>query len=317
MTNQKRQEQGRKQIPFGNDKQENCKQERRLRIQMQRGFSIRGLMPGLAVGVLLALAMPGLLAQSSTPPAQNDNPFPGEQSKTPDAPKPSSGQGSGKTGASQPAPQSAPQSAPQKPASDNPFPGEDSNAPIIPVDPGPVTGPDAGRDSGAGSGHGYGAPANSTERRDTDPDGDPVRTPDGPGQTVDDGFSSSRSGMANLPAENDNDGRPGKSTKNKTREQVIQEDLDVGGFYIEKKNWKAAQARYTAAFQLDGENPDAVWGLAEAERHLGLNKEAAEHYTLFLSYDPDGPHSRAARKALGEVEMAAAKHADAPAAQPK
>jgi len=275
---------------------------------MQRRFSIRSLMFGLAAGVLLAAGVPVLLAQSSTPPAQSDNPFPGEQPKTPNAPKPNAGQGSTKTGT---------QSAPQKPTSDNPFPGEDSNAPIIPVDPGPATGPDAGRDSGAGSERGYGAPANSTERRDADPDGDPVRTPDGSGQTVDDGFSSSRSGMANLPAENDNDGRPGKSTKNKTREQVIQEDLDVGGFYIEKKNWKAAQARYAAAFQLDGENADAVWGLAEAERHLGLNKEAAEHYTLFLSYDPDGPHSRAARKALGEVEMAAAKHADVPTAQPK
>jgi len=153
--------------------------------------------------------------------------------------------------------------------------------------------------------------------RNADPNGDPVRTPDAPGQAEDDGFSSSRSGMVNLPAEDDNDGRPGKSTKNKTREQVIQEDLDVGGFYIEKKNWKAAQARYAAAFALDKENVDAVWGLAEAERHLGLNKEAADHYTLFLSYDPDGPHSRAARKALGEVEVTAAKHSEAQGGQPK
>lgn len=271
--------------------------------------------------VLLAAWVPALLAQSSTPqtpaqaPAQSDNPFPGEQPKTPDAPKANSGQGSAKAGA--PAAPQKPATQPATTGSDNPFPGEDSNAPIIPVDPGPDAG--AGRDSGADAGRGYGAPANSTARRDADPDGDPVRTPDGPGQTVDDGFSSSRSGVANLPAEDDNDGRPGKSTKNKTREQVIQEDLDVGGFYIEKKNWKAAQARFAAAHQLDGENPDAVWGLAEAERHLGLYREAAEHYTLFLSYDPDGPHSRAARKALGEVEIAAAgsKHSDTQGIQPK
>jgi len=249
---------------------------------------------------------------SQPPPAQSDNPFPGEQQ--PDTPKPNAGsdarQGSAKQSTQQqqkPAQQSAPQS-------DNPFPGEDSNAPIIPVDPGPGTG--SGRNSGADSGR-SGEPANSTARRDGDPDGDPVRTPDLPGQAADDGFSSSRSGLANLPAEDDNDGRPGKSTKNKTREQMIQEDLDVGGFYIEKKNWRAAQARYKAAFALDKENVDAVWGLAEAERHLGLNKEAADHYTLFLSYDPDGPHSRAARKALGEVEVAAAKHPETQGGQPK
>jgi hypothetical protein len=56
---------------------------------------------------------------------------------------------------------------------------------------------------------------------------------------------------------------------------------------------------------LDKENADAVWGLAEAERHLQLYREAAEHYQLFLSYDPQGPHGRAARKALSEVESAA------------
>jgi len=270
-------------------------------------------MLSLAVGVCLASGGMVLRGQSSQPPpAQSDNPFPGEQQ--PDTPKPNAGsdarQGSAKQSTQQqqkPAQQSAPQS-------DNPFPGEDSNAPIIPVDPGPGTG--SGRNSGADSGR-SGEPANSTARRDGDPDGDPVRTPDLPGQAADDGFSSSRSGLANLPAEDDNDGRPGKSTKNKTREQMIQEDLDVGGFYIEKKNWRAAQARYKAAFALDKENVDAVWGLAEAERHLGLNKEAADHYTLFLSYDPDGPHSRAARKALGEVEVAAAKHPETQGGQPK
>ena len=284
---------------------------------MQRRFPIRSVVIVLTAGACLIAGRSDLLAQNNAPqtPAQSDNPFPGEQPKTPDAPKPNAGQGSTKTQSTQ-APPKTDSKTGQKPASDNPFPGEDSNAPIIPVDPGP--GAAAGSDSGR-AGREAAPPANATAGRDADPDGDPVRTPDAPGQTTDDGFSSSRSGLANQPAEDDNDGRPGKSTKNKTREQVIQEDLDVGGFYIEKKNWKAAQARYAAAFALDGENADSVWGLAEAERHLGLYKEAAGHYTLFLSYDPDGPHSRAARKALGEVEIAAssAKHPDAQNAQPK
>lgn len=284
-------------------------------IQMQRRFSIRNVVMVLTAGACLMAGRSDLLAQNSAPqtPAQSDNPFPGEQPKTPDAPKPNAGQGNANKGTqSAPDPSKTDSKAAPKPVSDNPFPGEDSNAPIIPVDPGP--GADSGR-----AGSEPAAPANATAGRDADPDGDPVRTPDAPGQAADDGFSSSRSGLANLPAEDDNDGRPGKSTKNKTREQVIQEDLDVGGFYIEKKNWKAAHARYAAAFALDGENPDSVWGLAEAERHLGLYKEAAGHYTLFLSYDPDGPHSRAAKKALDEVEIAAsgAKHPAAQSIQPK
>jgi tetratricopeptide (TPR) repeat protein len=104
--------------------------------------------------------------------------------------------------------------------------------------------------------------------------------------------------------EDDSDQKPGKSTKNPTREQVIKEDLDVGGFYLDKKNWKAAQARFASAFALNGENPDSLWGLAEAERHLQLYKDAAEHYKLFLSYEPDGKRGREARKALAEVEAA-------------
>ena len=117
-----------------------------------------------------------------------------------------------------------------------------------------------------------------------------------------DGFSSSRTGGPDLGMEDTTDAAPGKSTKNKTREQMIKEDINVGGFYTEKKNWKAAQARFASAFQMDKENAEAVWGLAEAERHLAMYKEAAEHYQLFLTYDPDGPHGKAARKGLEEVE---------------
>jgi hypothetical protein len=267
------------------------------------GWLGRAASLGLA-SLWLAIGVPGAGAQNSTPPPSapqpaqsgnqngNDNPFPGAQQKAPAPAKPQT-----------PAPAGN---------SDNPFPGEDSNAPIIPVDPQPGYRPDAGRDPYPGR------PAGDTgwtppARRDADPDGDPVRSPDQPGVVEDDGFSSSRSGMpSSLPEEDDNDGRPGKSVKNKTREQLVQEDLDVGGFYLEKKNWKAAQARFTAAFGLDHENADAVWGLAESERHLELYKQAADHYNLFLSYDPQGPHGRAARKALNEVESAAASSGERP-----
>jgi tetratricopeptide (TPR) repeat protein len=100
----------------------------------------------------------------------------------------------------------------------------------------------------------------------------------------------------------EDDGTQGKSKKTKSRKEMFKEDLDVGHFYLDKKNWKAAQERFGAAFALDKEAPEAVWGLAEAERHLEMFDKAREHYELFLSYDPDGPHSRAARKALEQVE---------------
>jgi hypothetical protein len=267
--------------------------------------SIRWLRGVVLAGLWLAAATPALVAQSAAPPSapnpapnpaggQQGNPFPEDDSK---AAAPA------KSGAKQDSTAGKP-----KTTVDNPFPGEDTDAPIIPVGPDPgAAGSGANRGDSRGSrpDSGYGGDSGPTPRRDADPDGDPVRSPDGLAHTTDDdGYSSSRSGLNQMPAPDESDERPGKSTKNKTREQVIKEDVDVGGFYLDKKNWKAAQARFTAAFGLDSEDPDAVWGLAEAERHLQLYKEAAEHYKLFLSYDPDGPHHREARKALDEVEAA-------------
>lgn len=229
----------------------------------------------LRIGMMLALGA-GLGAISSA--AQSTNP--------PAAPTPD------------------PKSA-QKPGdNDNPFPGENSNAPVIPVDQPNTPPPDARTrplppadlpDTSGGA------------RRSTDADGDPVLSPEdkGAGDTgADDGFSSSRSGLVNLPAEDDHEVKPGSSVRAKTRSQMIKEDIDVGTLYLEKKNWKAAQMRFSHAYSLDPENADAIFELAEAERHLQLFKESAEHYKTFLSYDPDGPHGKAARKGLDEVEAA-------------
>jgi hypothetical protein len=277
------------------------------------------------LAVSLCLGVPAMLAQSATPPSsppsgqapkqtsgQGDNPFPGD---APQAPAPSSagqtpsqapnqapGQGGGQAGGGKP----DAAGSKGKRESDNPFPGEDPNAPIIPVAPGPGAGPGQGADSGSAARPGRtDSDAAGTPRRDADPDGDPVRSPDGNARTADDdGFSSSREGVRQAPVDEDADAKPGKSAKSKNRAQTIKEDLDVGGFYLDKKNWKAAEGRFSSAFALDAENPDTVWGLAEAERHLQLYKEAAEHYELFLSYEPDGKRGREARKALEEVQAA-------------
>jgi len=251
------------------------------------------LLAGVFYALLAAPAMEGQSTPAQSTPAQtapkDDNPFPG------DAPQALPGQ-------SQPG--QAPVAQPGQtatPGSDNPFPGEDTNVPIIPA-PGV-----AGSDTASG---GRGGDAGRTPRRDADPDGDPVRIPDPLGNytTADDGFSSSRSGLAPAPDEAV-DAHPGKSGKSKTREQLIKEDVDVGGFYLDKKDWKGAKSRFADAFALDAENPDAVWGLAEAERHLQLYAEAADHYKLFLSYAPDGKRVREARKGLEEVEAAKAQAA--------
>ena len=193
----------------------------------------------------------------------------------------------------------------QKPGdNDNPFPGENSNAPVIPVDQPSAPPPDTRTRPLPPADL---PDANGGARRPADADGDPVLSPEDKGAGdagADDGFSSSRSGLTNMPAEDDHEVKPGSSVKAKTRSQLIKEDIDVGTLYLEKKNWKAAQMRFSHAYSLDPENADAIFELAEAERHLQLFKESAEHYKTFLSYDPDGPHGKAAKKGLDEVEAA-------------
>ncbi len=83
----------------------------------------------------------------------------------------------------------------------------------------------------------------------------------------------------------------------------------MGGYYLDRKNWKAALSRFESAMVLDPENPEVYWGLAEAEHHLGNFADAKAHYLKLLDYDPDGPHGRQARKELKEPEIANGKNA--------
>jgi tetratricopeptide (TPR) repeat protein len=239
---------------------------------LRQGISGRVWLTGLALGAGLTAGATGLAAQG-TP----GNGFPGEEPK--------------------PVPQSQPA---QNPAGSNSFPGEEPKTVQQPGNANSFPGEEPAANGGARRG------VNAAD----DPDGDPVRSPDGPGNVIqDDGFSSSRTGLTPGLDESSTENKPGSSTKTKTRAEVLKDDLDVGSFYLSKKDWKGAQLRFTAAFELDKENPDAVWGLAEAEKHLQLYAQATDHYKLFLSYDPDGPHSREAEKSLQQVESARPKDA--------
>jgi hypothetical protein len=150
-------------------------------------------------------------------------------------------------------------------------------------------------------------------------DTDPARSPDDAAATSesaeDSSSSSSLAGMDRLPKPDDDE--PGKhkglSVSGPSHPETAAEDVNVGSYYLDIKNWKAALSRFQSAMVLDPENPDVYWGLAETERHLGKFAEARTHYQQVLDYDPEGPHGKQARKALKEPEIAnAQKPASAP-----
>ena len=142
-----------------------------------------------------------------------------------------------------------------------------------------------------------------------------MRSPDDPapdaGNGADENSSSSLAGMDKVLPKADDD-QPGKGRRRlgvvvPEHKETSSEDINVGKYYLETKNWKAALSRFESALVLTPDEPEVYWGLAEAERHVGDFWDARAHYLKLLDYDPDGPHGKAARKAIKDPEIANAK----------
>jgi hypothetical protein len=193
----------------------------------------------------------------------------------PDAPQPQK-KPAPKAQTSDPAPppadQPAPQPAPTK--KDNPFPedvsrdaakqGDDSKQPTAKDNPFPE---DVSRDAAKAAGN------------------DSAPAPAGKGD-LPSGVSSSQSSSSS--ADGDEITDPGRAKR----------DAEVGGFYLKSGDYQGALLRYKDATAADPTNVEAIFGLAETERMLKKNAEAARNYQLYLDIVPNGPRSKQALKAL-------------------
>jgi tetratricopeptide (TPR) repeat protein len=205
----------------------------------------------------------------------------------------------------QPSTQSKQNQDQKKPAAQdggNPFPEDESNVPVMPSSSVPDT------SSGANGEVHATAPA---------VDSDPVRSPDNeaPGAGGDNvsGFSSSSSGTDDIltpPPDEDTQGKKKKQGDAEIQtfpKETPQEDMNVGNYYMDIKNWRGALSRFQSAMVLSPDNPDVYWGMAECERHLGQFAAARENYTKVMEYDPGSHHAKEAKKALQDPEIANAK----------
>ena len=75
-------------------------------------------------------------------------------------------------------------------------------------------------------------------------------------------------------------------------------DAEVGHFYLNSGDYQGALLRYKDATAADPTNVEAIFGLAETQRMLKKNDEAARNYQLYLDIVPNGPKSKQALKAL-------------------
>ena len=214
----------------------------------------------------------------------------------------------GSNGAPQTPSKTPPPTNSQKPKGQeaNPFPEDTNSVPVLPSNNSSAqpSSPDAG-DTVALPGD----------------DHDPVKSPDDSALAPDSSGSSSSAGLDNLlkppPDEDQQKNRHG-GDQGVEHTESAKEDESVGAYYLDQKNWRAAQSRFESAVVLDPDNPEVYWGLAESERHLGDFAGAKGNYLKVVEYDPDSKHGKEAKKILKEPEIESAKGATpvSAAAQP-
>jgi tetratricopeptide (TPR) repeat protein len=199
-----------------------------------------------------------------------------------------------------PAQTNVPQQAPQTQPNGNPFPEDEGSVPVIP----------SGNEPAAVDDYHLADSPDAAPPRDSDP----VRSPEGaaPGDSgATEGFSSSRNGLDNLVPDPDTETpvKPGKKGDDQTKATPVEsaeKDVDVGNYYMDRKDWRGALSRFQSALVLAPDNPDVYWGLAECERHLGQFAEARANYAKVAEYDPESKHGKDATKALKDPDLAKA-----------
>jgi tetratricopeptide (TPR) repeat protein len=83
--------------------------------------------------------------------------------------------------------------------------------------------------------------------------------------------------------------------------KLAAQDDKVGKFYLQTGDYKGAYDRYKEATLVAPEDANAVFGLAEAAKELGLKEQAIANYRIYLDALPDGKKSKDARKALAAL----------------
>jgi tetratricopeptide (TPR) repeat protein len=97
--------------------------------------------------------------------------------------------------------------------------------------------------------------------------------------------------------------QPGKPlTEEQEHEQQAAKDIDVGYYYLNQKNYIAAEGRLKEAVELKPDAAAAYIGLGQAQQKLGKTEAARSSYEAYLKLTPDGKDSDKVKKALAELK---------------
>jgi|SRR5689334_521267 tetratricopeptide (TPR) repeat protein len=81
-----------------------------------------------------------------------------------------------------------------------------------------------------------------------------------------------------------------------------QKDIEVGEFYLKRKNYRAAEDRFREALEYKPGDAVATYRLAEALDALGQSPEAIKNYQEYLKIPSNEKFASDAKKALARLE---------------
>jgi len=97
--------------------------------------------------------------------------------------------------------------------------------------------------------------------------------------------------------------QPGKPlTEEQEHAQQAAKDIDVGYYYLNQKNYIAAESRLKEAVELQPDIAAAYIGLGQAQQKLGKTADARTSYEAYLKLEPDGHDADKVKKALAELK---------------
>ena len=84
--------------------------------------------------------------------------------------------------------------------------------------------------------------------------------------------------------------------------QQAAKDIDVGFYYLNEKNYRAAESRLKEATELKPDIPAAYIGLGQAQQKLGKTADARKSYEAYLQINPDSKDAEKVKKAMSELK---------------
>jgi len=90
-------------------------------------------------------------------------------------------------------------------------------------------------------------------------------------------------------------------TEEEQKAKTVSEDIEVGYYYLNEKNYIAAESRLKEAVELKPDAGAAWVGLAQAQQKLGKDAEARKSYEACLQLKPDEADVDKVKKAMAEL----------------